>query len=101
MLATTLDPGDAVAGALLVALHLAKRRELLSKFLDGAGVKHENGLIQESDSGGPIPDEAIRGGLQAVKTFPDNQVATYLNVLWLQDPERWAGLPGVFSSAHP
>jgi hypothetical protein len=94
-LATILDPGEIVASATLVALHLGKRRDLLVAFLDGVGIPHEKGLIGDTEVAGALPEDKIRGGLQALKAFPPSQVALYLNVLWLQDPERWARLPQV------
>ncbi|HWX24715.1 MAG TPA: hypothetical protein VN083_06705 [Vicinamibacteria bacterium] len=100
VLATALDPGESLAAALLVALHLAKRRTLLVSFLDGVGIPHENGLIQDNDPAGPLPEERVRAGIEALKAFPPEQVFLYLNVLWLQDPERWEGLPR-FAAALP
>src|SRR6185436_12281280 len=49
-LASVLDPGETVASALLVALHLGERRPILAAFLDAAGLPHENGVLKEEDS---------------------------------------------------
>jgi hypothetical protein len=92
-LASILDPGDVVVGSLLVALHLKKRREILVAFLDAAKVPHENGLIDEKDTGDPIPDERVKAAVAALKGFPKGQSELYLNILWLQDPGRWGKLP--------
>ena len=94
-LATILDPGEPIAAALLVGLHLRRRRELLVAFLDATRIPHENGLIKEEGPGSLVPAETIRAGLEALKAFPAAQVGVYLNVLWLQDPERWGLLPDV------
>jgi hypothetical protein len=93
-LAMILDPGEALASSLLVALHLEERRPLLVTFLDAAGLAHENGLLKEEDaSGPPIGEEPARAGVRALAAaYPLAQVETYLNTLWLQEPERWAVL---------
>jgi hypothetical protein len=92
-LATVLDPGDALAAALLVALHLGQRRPLLSVFLDALGLPHESGVLKDESEGAPLGEEQARAGVKALQAaFPRSQVETYLNTLWLQDPERWATL---------
>jgi hypothetical protein len=94
-LASVLDPGEAVASSLLVALHLVDRRPLLCTFLDAAGLPHENGLLKEKEDelAPPLPEAAARAGVKALAAaHPSAHVETYLNVLWLQDPERWAAL---------
>jgi len=47
-LAAVLDPGEALAAALLVALHLGPRREMLARFLDAAGLEHEDGMMMRN-----------------------------------------------------
>jgi hypothetical protein len=91
-LAAVLEPGETVASALLVALHLGPRRPMLAAFLDAAGLPHENGILKEDDTTCPS-EAAARAGVQALAaSFPRPEVETYLNTLWLQDPERWAAL---------
>ena len=94
ILASVLDPGEAVSSALLVALHLGARRPLLVAFLDTVGLPHEEGVLkEEADALPPLAEAKAREGALALKAaFPLDQVATYLNVLWLQDPERWQAL---------
>ncbi len=94
VLAGVLDPGEPLAASLLVALHLKDRRKLLAVFLDAVGLPHEEGLLkEEADSLPPVTDEKARAGVLAMKSaFPLDQVRTYLNTLWLQDPERWQAL---------
>jgi hypothetical protein len=91
ILASILDPGEAVSSALLVALHMADRRPLLVAFLDAVGLPHDEGVLKEEADALPPPAEAkAREGVLALKaSFPLDQVLTYMNVLWLQDPERW------------
>jgi hypothetical protein len=94
ILASVLDPGETVSSALLVALHLAARRPLLVTFLDAVGLPHEDGVLkEEADAAPPLGEEKARQGVLALAAaFPPDQVLTYLNVLWLQDPDRWHAL---------
>lgn len=91
ILAGVLDPGEPLAASLLVALHLKDRRPLLVVFLDAVGLPHEEGLLkEEADALPPMTDDKARAGVLALKAaFAHDQVRTYLNTLWLQDPERW------------
>jgi len=91
-LATVLDPGEPLAASLLVALHLGDRRPMLATFLDAAGIPHEDGLLKD-DTTTTLGEDAARAGVKALlAAYPAEQVQTYLNTLWLQDPERWAAL---------
>jgi hypothetical protein len=93
-LAAVADPGEGVAASLLVALHLGERRALLRSFLDAAGIAHEDGLIQDDDTAA-LDEAKGRAAVQAVaRAFPRAEVDVYLNVLWQQDPDRWAVLEG-------
>jgi hypothetical protein len=96
-LAGVLEPGETVAASLLVALHLAARRPLLGAFLDALGLPHEDGVLKEEEGSQPVPDvkSLQAAAVQLKAAFAPNEVATYLNTLWLQDPERWAGLERV------
>jgi hypothetical protein len=94
ILATVLDPGESLAQGLLVSLHLGERRPLLSAFLDALDLPHEDGILtEEAESVPAASKESTRGAVKALTTFPQDQVRTYLNTLWLQDPERWTALP--------
>ena len=90
-LAGVLDPGEAVAAALLVALHLGERRPMLATFLDAASLPHEEGILgDEQGAGAALGEDAARAGVRALTAaYPREQVWTYLNTLWLQDPDRW------------
>jgi hypothetical protein len=94
-LASLLEPGESLAAILLVALHLAERRDMLSAFMDAVGLPHEDGVLKEEDTEAPVNEAAAREGVRALATFPPQQVETYLNTLWLQDPERWQTLEAV------
>jgi len=92
-LASVLDPGEPLAASLLVALHIGERRPMLAVFLDAAGVPHEDGLLKDDAPANPLGEDAARAGMKALlAVYPNDQVLTYLNTLWLQDPERWAVL---------
>jgi len=94
ILATVIDPGESLAQGLLVSLHLGQRRPLLGAFLDALALPHEDGILaEEAESSAPASEESTRGAVKALASFPRNHVETYLNTLWLQDPERWAALP--------
>ena len=92
-LAGVLDPGEALAGSLLVSLHLGERRGILRTFLDAVGLRHEDGILTDDEDAEPLSEEAARNGVAALgAAYTRAQVETYLNTLWLQDPQRWRAL---------
>ena len=93
-LASVLDVGEPVASSLLVALHLGERRSMLATFLDAAGLAHDDGLLKDETGEGAVAEESARKGVSALRTagHSPEQVRTYLNTLWLQDPDRWKAL---------
>ena len=91
-LAGVLEPGEAVAAALLVALHLGERRaHARRRSSTRPGLKHEDGILREEEGGvAPLAEPAAREGVRALAAaYPREHVQTYLNTLWLQDPDRW------------
>jgi hypothetical protein len=95
ILATVLDPGEPLSQGLLVSLHLAHRRPLLGAFLDALGLPHEDGVLkEEADAMAPVALDKAKAATAALASFPPADVRTYLNTLWLQDPDRWAVLEG-------
>lgn len=97
ILATVLDPGEPLAQGLLVSLHLGHRRPLLGAFLDALSLPHEDGVLKDEEGApepGPLTADEARAGRAALAAFPAGQVQTYLNTLWLQDPDRWGALEG-------
>ena len=100
ILATVLDPGEPLAQGLLVSLHLAERRPLLAAFLDALALPHENGILtEEADAAPPVDAARASAARAALAAFPEHEVRTYLNTLWLQDPERWHALEALYSEA--
>lgn len=101
ILATVLDPGEPLAQGLLVSLHLAHRRPLLGAFLDALGLPHEDGVLKEEDGPAePASAEKVQAAVAALASFPAGEVRTYLNTLWLQDPDRWGALEAVSQASR-
>jgi hypothetical protein len=99
ILATVLDPGEPLSQGLLVSLHLAHRRALLGAFLDALSLPHEDGVLKEEGTAEPVAADAARAAVAALASFPEGEVRTYLNTLWLQDPDRWGALEAVAGKA--
>jgi hypothetical protein len=92
-LAGVLDPGEPLASSMLVSLHLGTRRPMLATFLDACGLPHEDGLLKEEADGVALTEESVKAGLAALSAkHGPAEIRTYLNTLWLQDPDRWAVL---------
>jgi hypothetical protein len=90
-LAAVIDPGEPLASSLLVSLHLGERRPMLATFLDAAGLPHEDGLLKEEADAVTLTEANVMAGLEALRqAHSPEEIHTYLNTLWLQDPERWA-----------
>jgi hypothetical protein len=95
-IASILDPGEALSASLLVALHLGERRPLLRAFLDAMKLPHEDGILKDEADVEPAPTApALGAGVKALASFPKDHVTTYLNTLYLQDPERWSALAAI------
>jgi len=95
ILATVLDPGEPLCQGLLVSLHLGHRRALLGAFLDALSLPHEEGVLkEEADAAPPVTAEKAKAAVTTLASYPAAEVLTYLNTLWLQDPERWGALEG-------
>jgi hypothetical protein len=96
-LAGLARPSESVAEALLVALHVECRRQLLVDFLDAAGIAHEDGVLDDPE-GEPEalgPDVARQAAGELAERHSPAAVRVYWNALWLQDRERWAALEPV------
>ena len=90
-LASLATVPDQIAGRALIVYHLADKRAMMGRFLDGLGIKHENGLIQEDDVK-PDPAKIASAAAQIAQEFPADDVRLYLNTLLCQDPATWGAL---------
>jgi len=82
---------DSIAGRALVVYHLAEQRPMMGAFLDGLGIAHENGLIQD-DNVKPDAAKLAPAAAAIAASYPAEDVSLYLNTLVCQDPETWGGL---------
>jgi hypothetical protein len=82
---------ETMAARALVAYHLAAQRPMMGAFLDALGIAHEEGVIQAEDI---KPDAASLAPSvdRIAETYPQADVALYLNTLLCQDPETWGAL---------
>jgi hypothetical protein len=96
ILASVRDPGEVLAASLLVALHLGHRRPLLTRFLDAAGLPHENGVLAE-DAPSELSAEAFDRAIASLSDTPRREAQVYLNTLLIQDPDRWGRIAGLDS----
>jgi len=83
---------EGVAARLLVTYHLATQRQMMGAFLDGLGIKHEDGLIDTDDVPKPEPATLEKSAKAIVAAYPAEDVRLYFTTLLMQDPETWAGL---------
>ena len=81
-----------VAARLLVTYHLATQRKMMGAFLDGLGIKHEDGLIDTDDVPKPEPAALEKSATAIAAAYPPEDVRLYFTTLLMQDPETWAGL---------
>jgi hypothetical protein len=93
-LATVPEIPDEVAARLLVLYHLAEQRPMMGAFLDAAGIRHDDGLIQE-ETVAPDPATVREAVATIARTYPAPDVALYLATLLWQDPEAWSALGDV------
>lgn len=90
-LAAIGDVSDAIATRALIAYHFGHARPLMSAFLDGIGLAHDDGLITDEPK---APDAGrLRAAVEAVRqAFPGDDVDLYLRTLVVLDPVTWGGL---------
>lgn len=79
---------DDLAGELIRAYLLGARKELITDFLDGVGIEHEEGTVEGDDA----PDEAKVGPTveKLLEKHAPADVELYLEVAVLQWPESKA-----------
>lgn len=78
---------------LLVAFHLVHRRELLTRFLDGIGVEHEDGQIRRNEDLTSVDADTVRASAEALyETHDPTAVLLYLLTFLSQAAHEPAGL---------
>ena len=83
---------DTIAARALVNYHLAQQRPMMAAFLDGVGIKHEDGLIAEEEVTRPESEKLRAAAADLASKFPAEDVALYFSTLVSQDPETWGEL---------
>jgi hypothetical protein len=92
-LVRSVHPDDGLASTLLLALHLADRRPLLTAFLDHLEIEHDEGVILDDDDWEPPAESRLEAGVQRLLSeFPRDHVVLYLATLLAMDAERWGAL---------
>jgi hypothetical protein len=92
-LTRAVRPDDSLAYALLMALHLESRQELLQTFLDELGIPQQHGLIDEThELKAPGPERLAQAVDKLYASFPAEQVTLYLTSLVAMDRTTWNGL---------
>ncbi|MCP3917537.1 MAG: hypothetical protein GY711_18490 [bacterium] len=64
-------------------------KELVTGFLDGTGVEHEDGMIENVDMAKPAKDKIAGTIADLDKQFPPEDVTLYLSLC----AEQWPGVP--------
>src|SRR5512134_2043588 len=72
---------EMVAARLLVAYHLFYQRPMMGAFLDGLGIKHEEGLIADEELQPPSNDRLREAVKVIAASYPAEDVALYLSTL--------------------
>lgn len=92
-LAKAVRPDRTLVSSLLLALHLEKRKDVMSTYLDALGIPHEQGLIDTDYEFPTFDAESVSKGVQALLAkHPEDQVDLYLVTLYMMDPKTWEGL---------
>jgi hypothetical protein len=91
-LATLPNISDTIAARALINYHLAQQRPMMSAFLDGLGITHEEGLITEENVSKPDSAKLRAAAADLVTKFPPGDVALYFSTLVSQDPDTWSEL---------
>ncbi len=87
---------ESLAAALLLALHLGKRRPMLAAFLDSLGIEHDDGKIRDAARVAPPPPAALAAACERLlDAHPPDHVEVYLASLLALDPGTWGGLAEV------
>ena len=98
MLATlTRPPMDAVAASLLRGWLLQKHKAMLADFLNGLGIKNEDGVVEQLPEA--MDDAKLKSAIDALLAkYPPETVAVYLNAFNDMNEANWANLKGILES---
>ncbi len=91
-LAGLAQVSDLLAARLLVIYHLESQRPMMGAFLDGLGIPHVEGLIEEETPKTPTPEQIASAADALSAQFPKGDVGRYFWTLLWQDPETWGAL---------
>lgn len=69
-----------------------RHRPLLTRFLSGAGIPNEEGMVESNST--PTPAESLALGVKALlESFPHRYVGLYLGYLLSAEGDVWQALP--------
>jgi len=92
-LTRAVRPDASLATALLRALHLPLRSEMLGTFLDALGIPQQGGVIDTDDELNAPGGEELVAAVGALREgFPADEVDIYLASLLSMEPEFWGAL---------
>jgi len=95
-LTRAVHPDDSLATALLRALHLPRRSEMLGVFLDALGIPQQGGVIDTDDELDAPGGEKLVAAVGALRDgFPAEEVDIYLASLLSMEPDFWSSLAEV------
>jgi hypothetical protein len=98
MLATLAKPSlDAVSANLLRTWLLKKYKDMLVDFLDGLGIAHKDGVVDDLPA--TIEDEKLRSAVdKLLAKYPPEVVAVYLNAFNDMNEVEWPNLKAMLTT---
>ncbi len=98
-LVRAVHPDDSLAGRLLRALHLGRRKTMLADFLDALEIPQRDGVIESDDPVDPPGGAKLRDAVASLrKRYPPEEVDVYLATLLAVDPGAWSDLAEIARS---
>ena len=98
MVATLSKPSlELVTSNLLRTWLLKKYKGMLVDFLDGLGITHNEGVVEDLPAS--VPDEKLRGAVDTLLAkYPPEVVAVYLNAFSEMNEVNWPNLKTMLES---
>jgi hypothetical protein len=98
MVSTLSHPGlDEVAGGLIRVWLLKKYKAMLVDFLNGLGIKNEDGVVEDLPKG--VDDAKLKSAIEALLVkYPPETVAVYLHAFNDMNQANWANLQKILES---